>query len=77
MAVNPKAMLQLRERLNIFNAQHPKFGLFLQSIGSRGIEEGTVVELKVTRPDGEEAVTNIRLTADDVETIRMAQQFRQ
>ena len=33
----------------------------------RGIQEGTVFEFKVTSPDGQELVTNMRLSAEDIE----------
>ena len=37
---------------------------------------GSIMEMKVTTPEGWEYITNIRLTQDDVETLRMAGQFK-
>ena len=71
VSMNPMAMMQLAGRLNIFNQQHPKFGLFLKSVAAKGLTEGSIMEVKFTAVDGETYVSNIKLTADDVETIRM------
>ena len=71
MAVNPFAMLHMKERLEIFNRDHPRFMPFLQAVGASAVQEGTILEVKVTTPDGRDYVTNIRLNADDLETIEM------
>jgi hypothetical protein len=76
MGFNPFEMKKYKERLDLFNAQHPKVGAFLAAVGSQGAEAGTVIEMKVTRPDGRELVSNIRLTEDDVETIHMLHQIQ-
>ena len=39
----------------------------LNAVVRRGIQEGTVFEFKVTSPDGQELVTNMRLSAEDIE----------
>ncbi|MBR4278485.1 MAG: hypothetical protein IKQ28_08615 [Lachnospiraceae bacterium] len=50
-----------------FEKNHPKFIAFLQTVFSRQIEEGTIIEITVKRP-GEDAVTaNISVTKDDIE----------
>ena len=69
MALNPKPLMQLGERWRIFNEQHPRVLDFIRDIGRNSIEPGTILELKVTETGGRTAVTNIRLTEDDVETI--------
>lgn len=69
MALNPKQLLQLGERWKIFNEQHPRVLDFIRDVGRNSIEPGTILELKVTENSGRTAVTNIRLTEDDVETI--------
>ncbi|MCC6095374.1 MAG: hypothetical protein LIV24_10215 [Eubacterium sp.] len=77
MAMNPMMLMKLKERLGIFQNQHPKFQMFLQAVGNQAIETGTIIEVKVTRPDGKEMVTNIRLTEEDVETARMLSDIQQ
>ena len=75
MAVNPLELLKMRERLQIFREQHPRFEGFIQELTHRAVQEGTVAELKVTLPNGEELITNIRLTPEDVETFQLAREI--
>ncbi|MBO5520166.1 MAG: hypothetical protein J5973_00645 [Eubacterium sp.] len=70
MAINPMALMKMKERLKIFNQEHPKVGPFFQVLHERAMMEGTILELKATTPDGQEYVSNIRLTPNDVETLR-------
>lgn len=71
MAINPMAMMQLKGRLDQFNRDHPRVMPFFHMLANQAFEEGTVLELKVTTPDGKDFVTNIRLNANDLETIEM------
>ncbi len=71
MAVNPMALLHLKERLSIFQKEHPKVRPFLHAVKEDAIVPGTILELKITTQDGRERVTNIRLTENDIETIQM------
>ncbi|MBO7711668.1 MAG: hypothetical protein J6S83_14460 [Lachnospiraceae bacterium] len=71
MAVNPMAMLKYKERIDQFNADHPKVRPFLAAVTGTAMQEGTVLEIRATTPDGRELVTNIRLNANDIETLRM------
>ena len=76
MALNPKQLLQLGQRWRIFNEQHPRVIDFIRDVGRNSIEPGTILELKVTETGGRTAVTNIRLTEDDVETIAVLKSLR-
>lgn len=71
MALNPVALLKLKDRLKIFNEEHPKVHPFFHMLKEEGLPEGAILELKVMFPDGKEQVTNIRLTENDLETIQM------
>ena len=71
MAVNPMQLLQLKERLSVFKADHPKFIPFLGAVRDNALLEGTVMEIKFTTPEGREFVSNIRMNANDIETIGM------
>jgi hypothetical protein len=44
--------------------------MFFQAVSSRALEEGTVIEVTVTRPDGEQMASNVRLTAEDIALFR-------
>ena len=71
MAVNPFMLLKAKERLALFQKDHPKVFPFFSMIKERALEEGAVYELKVTNPDGQTYITNIKLTQNDLESIRM------
>ena len=64
-------MNEARNRINTFNSEHPKVMPFLEMLKKNALEEGTVVEMRATTPDGKEYVSNIRLTKTDVETIKL------
>lgn len=70
MAVNPMELLKLRERLGLFNSEHPRVMPFFQAV-REDMREGAVLELKVTSPEGKEMLTNIRLNDEDVRTLEM------
>ena len=42
-----------------------------QAVGANAVTEGTVFAVKVTTPDGKVLESNIKLTANDIETINM------
>lgn len=69
--MNPMFLMQAQQRLTLFQQEHPKMLPFLNTIREKALKEGSVVEIKVTDPDGKEYVSNIRVTANDIETVRM------
>ncbi len=72
MAFNPADIFKFRQRLSIFNEQHPRVMPFMQAAAGK-IAEGAVIEVTVTSPAGESITSNIKITADDLETIAMLQ----
>ena len=77
MAMNPMEMMKLGERLRIFTSQHPKFPAVLKDVGDNGIREGTIIDVKVTTPEGREFVSNIKVTAEDLETVEILKNLKQ
>ncbi|MCI1304975.1 MAG: hypothetical protein LKG40_01960 [Lachnospiraceae bacterium] len=71
MAINPAALMKAKARYGIFKKQHPKFLAFLGAINAKMLEPGTVIDVKVTGTDGRTIETNLRLTPEDVESVRM------
>ena len=57
--------------MGLFQEDHPKVMPFMQAVGNMAIEEGTVFAVKVTTADGKVLESNIKLTANDIETINM------
>ena len=64
-------LMQLQQRISLFQQDHPKVMPFLQAVGNNAVQEGTVFAIKVTTPDGKTLESNIKLTANDIETINM------
>ncbi|MCR5771351.1 MAG: hypothetical protein K6G87_08990 [Butyrivibrio sp.] len=75
--MNPAIMMKMMQRLSIFREQHPKFQAFLGNVSNGAIREGTIIEIKVTDPNGAEYISNIRLTRDDIETVEMLKNIRE
>ncbi len=70
MAINPMKLLQLKGLWDKFSARHPKLQPFFQAVGREAMQEGTVLELTVTLPDGKSLKTNMKMTSEDVEAVR-------
>lgn len=69
--INPIMMMKLASRWKKFNEEHPKVVPFFRAVAGSGIQAGSVIEIKVTDPAGQEYVSNIRVTPDDMETVEM------
>ena len=73
--MNPQELFQLMSEIGRFKADHPKAVAFASSIARDGLAEGTVLELKVTSPAGEEKICNVRVNERDVSMIQMLKEF--
>ncbi len=71
MNINPMMLMQIQQRMQNFKQEHPKFIPFLMAVKDNALEEGSVFAVKVTTPEGKTIESNIKLTANDIETIRM------
>ena len=68
--MNPASIMKIMSAKNRFTENHPKFVAFLKAVCAKGIEEGTVIEIQVTRP-GEGLVTaNIKVQQSDLELMQ-------
>ena len=74
MNMNPMKLLQIQEAFSRFKNNHPKFPLFLNAVMKEGINEGTVIEIIVTTPEGKNYNSNLKVTADDLELINSLKQ---
>lgn len=68
--LGPAELLKLKGAKDKFIGEHPRFMQFLGAVGARGIAEGTVIEVKITPPQGGAMTANIRATASDAELAR-------
>lgn len=67
--MNPKTLMHLRDMEKQFTSGHPKLEPFLAA-ASAVVDEGSVIEVKMTTSAGETICTNLRVSAQDMEMIR-------
>ena len=65
--MNPAAIMKIMSAKNKFTANHPKFVAFLNAVFTGGIEEGTIIEITVTRPGEEPITSNMKVQQSDLE----------
>ncbi len=65
--MNPAKILKLKGAWDRFTQNHPKFPMFMNAIRSQGIEEGAVIEIIITSPEGKVLSTNIKVSQSDKE----------
>ena len=68
--MNPIEMMQFARALETFKKNHPKVANFLAMEFSKGLPEGSILELKITRPGEEEKISNMRVLPDDASFIK-------
>ncbi len=73
--MNAMDFLKIRQGLSELSVNHPKLFPFMRAVQAAGLEEGSIVEMKVTTPEGKELETNLRLTASDLELISLLREL--
>jgi len=73
---NPADIMKLMGMKNKFESSHPKFVSFIKDVASRGISEGDILEVTISRANGEKTTANLRVTADDVEMVEDIKNLR-
>ena len=68
--MNPASIMKIMNAKNKFTENHPKFMAFLHAVFAKVLEEGTIIELKVTKPDQETMTTNIKVRQSDLELLQ-------
>ena len=64
--IYPAKLLKLKRAWDTFTNNHPKFPRFLEAVNSKGLKEGSVIEITVTTPSGESVSSNLKLTESDI-----------
>lgn len=67
--MNPASIMNLLSAKAQFENNHPKFMAFAKSVFSRPLEEGTIIEISVTRPGEEPVTANIKVQQSDLELL--------
>lgn len=65
--MNPAIMMKLMNAQKVFTNNHPKFISFCKMVFSSKIEEGTIIEVTVTKPGEAPITTNIKVQQSDLE----------
>lgn len=68
--MNPLKLMQMKETMDRFTAAHPKVLPFFRAVSGQALAEGTVIEMKVTTPEGKAYLSSIRLTQEDLKLIQ-------
>ena len=69
MAINPLKLGKLKKMGEQFTQEHPKVLPYFRTVADGYLEEGSLLEMNVTAPDGRSLKCNFRLTANDVELL--------
>ena len=67
--MNPADMMKIMNAKNKFESNHPKFFAFLNAVFSRPIQEGTIIEITVKRPEEEAITTNLKVQQSDLDLL--------
>ena len=65
--MNAATIMKLISAKIHYSRNHPRFQAFLKSILSQKIEEGTIIEVTVTRPGEEPVTANLKVMQSDLE----------
>ena len=74
--MNPGAIFKMKGVLDKFNQNHPKVVSYFSAVFGNGVPEGSVIELTVTKPGEEPVTTNMKVTADDVELVKLLKEMK-
>ena len=61
------SVMKIKSAWDTFSRNHPKFMPFMQAVGREAIGDGTIIEIKVTSPEGKEFNTNMKITQSDLD----------
>ena len=73
MSFNPLKLMQLKTAWQSFAMRHPKFPLVWKTVYRQGLVEGTVLEFRVTTPDGKVLTSNMKVSQADLDLLKQIQ----
>ena len=65
--INPAKLMKLKSLKEQFDENHPKFQRYLQFASKSALQEGAVIEITVTPPQGKPVSANIKVLKSDLE----------
>lgn len=66
---NPAALMKMMGAFNTFKSNHPKFVQFVQVAFGNGVEEGTIIEVTVTKPGQSPITSNLKVQQSDLDLL--------
>ncbi len=75
--MNPMQLLKMKGAWDKFQAGHPKFPMFLNSVLKNGLPEGTILDFTVTTPDGKTSRANLKISREDLELFQELKELSQ
>ena len=67
--INPAKLFKMKGLWEGFVKNHPRFPQFISAVQSNGVNEGSVIEITVTAPDGKNLSTNVKVSQSDKEML--------
>lgn len=68
--MNPTTIMKVMNLKKKFEGNHPKFVSFLKFMMEKGIEEGTVIEISVKKPNQDPVIANMKVMSEDLEMLQ-------
>lgn len=65
--MNPAKLFKIKSAWDTFTKNHPRFPQFMSAVQQNAVQEGSIIEINVTTPEGKTLSTNMKLTASDLE----------
>ena len=77
MGMNPMTIMQLGALWTKFTQRHPKFAPFIKAASQAAMQEGAILEIQVTTPDGKNIASNLKVTKEDLEMLQIIRDMQQ
>ena len=77
MGMNPMAVMKLTALWTAFTQRHPKFPAFIKAASQAAMQEGSILEIQVTTPEGKTLTSNLKVTKEDLEMLQMIREMQQ
>ena len=74
--MNPQTVMKFMSALGTFRSNHPKFVSFVEMFLKMGIDEGTIIEVTITKPPEGPVTSNLKVTESDIELFRSLKDLR-
>lgn len=74
--MNPRRMLELANLQQKFKKNHPKVFPFLKAASEKALQDGSIIEISVTTPEGKMMRTNLKVKPEDLEILEELKKMR-